>query len=612
MRMKIRSGFPGAVPFFAALLLAVCWAGGTAAYGAAPALNIPRMIQECPHFSDHPGSDGVIWLKDSEYSLGADGSMNRKTTLVVLARRGIDDRWTRWSIPVPEGGAAEVLSAALYDPGSGRILSPVLPRKGEVNGIPFTEVLFPDIQEEFIIVLSLNEVFPKRFAVEDLLWVNETLPLWEQKVTVNVPAGMELFVAAEGAGEPRREKAAGGEKLLWDMVNSPAWSGRTLKSDDRAFLSFSTRKGTEALARYLGALEGTLVPQPPAAVQAILGQANKLKAGDALIDWMNRAPGFSQGFPPSFVRPDIPGEGPWTGWEKVLLLHRWIRKAGWESRLHWLAAHPFDSSSPAPEAAVIRPVVELNVSGISPFYCDLGQGSSPNETPPSLWGRHLSTPSGSGLQGRTVSGSTAAEHRLSLEWVLDLDVNGVVSGAADILVRNGWVAFFFPGGTPTDDAIARLAAELFPGMRFQNGNASFVPIKYGWKITLPSEPRQSIVSGGAMLVPFSGATPSWLGELGRTSGEYRMRFPFVMEQSFILKLPPKSDVVMMPSTVNRALDRVKYEESVYHNRRRNTLTAGAKIVLSTDAVSDSVGRSLAESVQRWMAYASRTLPLRVK
>jgi len=64
--------------------------------------------------------------------------------------------------------------------------------------------------------------------------------------------------------------------------------------------------------------------------------------------------------------------------------------------------------------------------------------------------------------------------------------------------------------------------------------------------------------------------------------------------------------------VNRALDRVKYEESVYRNRRRNTLSAGAKIVLSTDAVSDSVGRGLAESVQRWMSYASRTLPLRIK
>ncbi len=69
---------------------------------------------------------------------------------------------------------------------------------------------------------------------------------------------------------------------------------------------------------------------------------------------------------------------------------------------------------------------------------------------------------------------------------------------------------------------------------------------------------------------------------------------------------------MMPSSVNRALDRVKYEESVYHNKRGNTLSAGAKIVLSTDAVNDSVGRGLAESVQRWMAYASKTLPLRVK
>ncbi len=211
MKKKIRRCIPGALPALAVLLLAACWAGGTAAYGAVPALNIPRMIQECPHFSDHPGSNGVIWLKDSEYSLGADGSMTRKTTLVVLARRGIDDRWTRWSIPVPEGGAAEVLSASLYDPGSGRILSPVLPEEGEVNGIAFTEVLFPDIRDEFIIVLSMREVFPKRFAVEDLLWVNETLPLWEQKVTVNVPAGMELYVASEGAGEPRREKAAGRE-----------------------------------------------------------------------------------------------------------------------------------------------------------------------------------------------------------------------------------------------------------------------------------------------------------------------------------------------------------------------------------------------------------------
>ncbi len=612
MKKKMTRGVLGAIPVLAAILLAVFSAGGSAAYGASPALNIPRMIQECPHFSDHPGSDGVIWLKDSEYSLGADGSMTRKTTLVILARRGIEDRWTRWSIPVPDGGAAEVLSASLYDPGSGRILSPVLPRKGETDGITFTEVLFPDLQDEYIIALSMREVFPKRFAVEDFLWVNEALPVWEQKVTVNVPAGMELAVASEGSGEPRREKVSFGERVVWDMVNRAAWSGRTLRGGDRSFLSFSTRKGTEPLARYLGSLENTLVPQPPEAVQSLLGQTNKLKAGQGLIDWMNRAPAFPRGFPSFFVRPNIPAQGPWTDWEKVLIMNRWIRKAGWESSLHWLSAHPFDASSPAPEAAVIRPVVELNVSGISPFFCDLGQGSSPGETPPSLWGKHLYTASGSGLKGRIVSGSTAAEHRLSVEWVLNLDANGVASGTADVLVRNGWVGFFFPGGTPNDGSIARLAAELFPGMRFPEGSASFAPIKYGWKVTLPAEPRQSIVSGGAMLVSFPGAAPSWLAELGRSSGEYRVRFPFVVEQNFTLKLPPKADVVMLPSSVNRALDRVKYEESVYHNKRRNTLSAGAKIVLSTDTVSDSAGRALAESVQRWMAYSSKTLPLRIK
>ena len=601
--------------FCAALLLFLLSGGGTGAEGA-PAKdslpNIPRLIQESPGFSDHPRSRGIVWLRRVHYSLGADGSMTKISTRVILAKRGISEEWTRWTFPVPEGTSVEVLSAALYDPGTGGLLAPVIPLRTERGGVPVVEVLYPDVQEEFIILLSVKEVFPRQFAVEDLLWLNEDLPQWEQSVTVDVSQGTELAVSSAGAAEPKREKAGPLDRYNWQVMNSPAWSGRTLKSGDRSYISFSTHKGPAPLALALEPLEKRLLPPPPPAAQAVLDSGNKLKAGYALMDWLRKAPSLSPSLPPSFVRTDIPPEGPWTEWEKVLLLNRWIRTAGWESRLSWVAAHPLDEKSPASMASLVRPVAELSYQGVSPFYYDFGALSLPGETPPSLWGQYMYTRSETGLEGKTASGSSAAEHRLSIEWVLDLNKDGKTSGKVTVFVRNGWVAFFFPRSTPDEASIARMAEELFPDRRFAPESAEVKAIKYGWQITLPAEEKQSIVSGGAMLVPFPGATPSWIAELGRSSGSFRMAFPFVAEQKFVLRLPPKTDVVALPDGMKRELEKVRYEETVYHNKRRNTITAESKIVLSADEITGGIGRALAEGAQRWIAYSARTLPLRIR
>ncbi len=578
---------------------------------SAAAVNIPRMIQECPSFSDYPGNDGIIWLRDVRYSLGADGAMTRDSLYVILARRGIDETWTRWVFPVPEeGGAAEVFSAALYDPGSGRMLAPVLPRKTRAGGISTVEVAFPGIQDEFIMTLSFRETFPKRFSVDDFLWVNETLPLWELQVSVDVPGGSDLAVSAKGVGDLRKERVGAVERYTWHMVNNLPWTSRTLRGDARSYLAFSTRKGVEPLARMLSSYENALVPQPSAPVASVVNQQNKLRAGSALISWMNAAPAFQGRLLSSVVRSTIPEEGPWSEWEKVLVLNRWMRKAGWESTVHWLTAHALDEETPATGGSVLRPVLELNLQGISPFFLDLGQSTSPNETPPSLWGEHIYTSSGNRLTGRIVSGSSAAEHRLSVEWGLELNAEGEAEGRVDVFVRNGWSAFFFPGGAPNAASVKRLSKELFPALAFEDGTEVVKAIKYGWQITLPVSLRNSIVSGGSMLFPFPSVAPAWLNELGRWSGEYRMNFPFVMEQSFTLKLPLRTEIVMIPASATRSLEKVRYEESIFHNRRRNTLTAGAKIVLSTDVINDATGRSLAEAVQRWMAWGTKNLPMR--
>lgn len=66
MRMKIRRLSSRAACIAAVVLV---FLGVRAGVGSASAVNIPRMIQECPAFSDYPGADGVIWLRDLRYSL---------------------------------------------------------------------------------------------------------------------------------------------------------------------------------------------------------------------------------------------------------------------------------------------------------------------------------------------------------------------------------------------------------------------------------------------------------------------------------------------------------------------------------------------------------------
>ncbi|GAB1485027.1 hypothetical protein MASR2M79_00730 [Aminivibrio sp.] len=86
-----------------------------------------------------------------------------------------------------------------------------------------------------------------------------------------------------------------------------------------------------------------------------------------------------------------------------------------------------------------------------------------------------------------------------------------------------------------------------------------------------------------------------------------MAFPFVAEQKFVLRLPPKTDVVALPDGMKRELEKVRYEE------RRSTTTSGntnggIKIVLSADEIT---GIRPLRRASAGSAYSARTLPLRI-
>ncbi len=573
-------------------------------------LDIPRLIQESPGFLDHPGSAGIFWLRDVRYSLGSDGSMERLTTRVILARRGIEDRWTRWEIPVPENGRVEVLNAGLYDPGSGRLLAPVLPRETVRDGIPVVDVLFPDLQEEFIMAFSLREAFPKTFFMDDFLWMHHPLPQWEQRVTVDVPRDLPFVVGSSGVGQFKREKVGDADRYTWVSVNTPAWTDRTLLSGSRGYIAFSMRKGQESLARRLSDIERVSVPEVPKGVKTLLSRGDRNQQVSALMKWLQAAPSLGGGMIPTRVRNPIPSEGPWTLWEKAILLNSWVRAAGWQSRLAWVAAYPFDDEAPATFEAILRPVTELSAKGTDALYADLLQGSFTGENSFSLAGWPLYALDGMRLKALKVSPGSADDNRLSVGWTLGLDETGALSGTVNVYVRKGWSALFFPKNETDEGLVRQLAADLFPFLTYAPGIATVKPIKYGWQVSFPVTLRQSIVDGGAMLVPYPATYPSWLMELARQTEEYATRFPFVAEQEFIIKLPPRTYVVLFPSKLERTLRKVRYQESVTYNKTRHMITGRSQIVLSTGDITSDVAIGLAEAVHRWMAFGTKNLPLR--
>lgn len=592
------------------VLAAMVLSGGVASAADPARPNIPKMIQESPGFYDHPRSDGIIWLRDLRYSLGADGSMERLTTRVILARKGIDARWTRWEIPVPEKGRVEVLDAGLYDPGSGRLLAPVLPRETVRDGLPVVDILFPDLQEEFIMVFSVREVFPKRLFMDDFVWMYHELPQWEQRVTVDVPQDMPFVIGSSGVGQFKKERVGTVDRYTWSIVNTPAWSDRTLLSDVRGYIAFSMRKGTDALAKKLFDAERAVVPDAPAAVRSLLSKGDREKRISSLMAWLNEAPELADGVAPSLVRNPVPAEGPWTMWEKVLLLNRWAQAPDWQSRILWFSAYTFGDETPATPAAILRPAVEFTAKGSTPVYVDLLQGTFSGETSLSLRGRPLYALGGMKLEPVRVSSGSAEDHRLSIEWRLDLDTAGALSGDVHVFVRKGWADFFFPSGRTDEEMVHRLASELFPSLTSAPGIGAVKPIKYGWQVTFPVVLKQSIVSGGSMLVPYPASYPVWLTESLQQTEEFGLRFPFILEQSFAIKLPPRWAPVMLPFKLERPFGKVRYGESVTMNRTRNTLSGEAKIVLSTSRITPDVVLGLGESIQRWMAFGTKSLPVR--
>jgi hypothetical protein len=583
---------------------------GAARAGRQDGATIERMIQESPDFSSFPKADGIIWLKDVHYALSADGSMTRTTRLVILGRQTLGERWRTWTFLVPEGGKVEIRDSKIYDPGTGRMVTPVIPRTYESGGATLAEVRFPPLREEQVLDLTVAETFPRHFGVDDLVWISEELPQWELRVIVTVPSGSELAVA--GSEVPSREDTGAGREYRFRVVNTPAHRNVSLLGDTRRFIAFGMRKGTEPVTRMFRSMETRAIPAPPAALRSAMNGVNKIRAGEAVLSFVASSPTLSLGRENAIgsnVRPDIPSEGPWTQWEKILILSKWLREASWTTRVCWLSATTINDEAPATEGLVLRPILEVSCAGRDSFFLDLTQGVT-TETPSALWGRTVYQLSQKGLESRRVSPGGAREHKLIFRWNFDLLEDGTITGMLDVIARNGWADILVGDRKITPEDGSRLLENLgIPAGDVESQDIQGT--RSGIRITASLRPKRGISAGKDILVTLPLVVPDILIEAAKVQPPFTVLFPFVVEQAFDLHYPPKTTLLPMAPSSGKVFDKISYDETLSLHERKRSISGSSRIIVKTETFDEIAAKSYSESMQRWFNFSHRTLPVRL-
>jgi hypothetical protein len=575
------------------------------------AYDIPSMIQLNPDFSTYPGSDGVIWLKQLDYGIAPDGGIERKSLWILLGRQGLDARWLTWNIPVPESGEAEILEASIYSPGSGEKTADVTPTDVSQNGVAMCSVVFSDLPDEFILVLFYREVFPKKLSVDDLVWISEPLPLWEEILRVTVPAGHPFYYNSDRDVTPRASNVDDRMLYEWRIINTAADPRSSLLVQPRGYIAFGMREGKEASARSLKNLETTAVPDAPAAVRDPLKKRADAKGVENVLKWIREQAMLT--LPDGMAR-KIPAEAPWTTREKTLLAYHWLKDAKVDVRLFWQLAYRPAENNPACENMVLRPVLALSMPGLKKdvFYCDMEQPPQMGEDSVSLWGRTVyGLTSEMKLEERKIIEPNASENRLISRFDLRLTEDGILTGAIKITARGGWRHFLF-SPNPTSDDLAFATRSLFP-LVFRYNDLKFKGSARESELSATLAATQLIkgTGGSHMLASVPPLVPDWFKSLSSGPFPCTLNFSFVMDAHFSIALPSSTTNVIFPAPTERNVGKIKYAES-YKLNKRKTLTAEAHMTVGTTAIIDDNAADLKAAIGNWQTFMTRYLPVQLK
>lgn len=601
------------------LAMALCFSFFLMA-GKAVALDIesvlPEVLREAPSVEMYGTENGIVLLRDIKYNLLADGSMEKTTYLVLEEIHGLSKTWPSILLVAPPGGYCEIIEAQLYDPRTTAPMLSIKPRESLLENGKTTEIRIPNNLGGRILVIGYRTVFPTNMNMEDKIELAMELPIWEQKISVEVPGGTRLVSQVSGL-EPMLQKTGPTDTYTWMIFDTRPVKTVGLLSEPSKVLVFSLREGLrtafeEAMAE-IPAPSETPVPKE---VERLLVKGPSTGTGESILGFFSENEFVSKILPADYVRSagEIPDEGPWSVREASFLLKNWLEEAGWKVEVLWEPAAGLGKMVPGTKKLWARSVLFLDPPAGKGFYYKVGQSTPPGTLDPSLLGKTLYGKEQNSVVERVIPAGEAGDHRLTLRWNVELDENGTALGDLRIRARGGWLEMFSGGRIPTQQNDFGFLGDIkFPNMPDISWQKARVKTtSNGFDLDIPFRASLGIISAGDILVRWPVAILPWQFVLlseNKLPG-LSLRYPFVFEQQVVLRLPDGFDVVALPSTRPYGFTGISLTEEMQYNRRKRNVEGGYKVVVSSSATDGEGFRNLQSVIRRNLAWSDMTIPLR--
>ncbi|MDR0652043.1 MAG: hypothetical protein LBG12_01920, partial [Synergistaceae bacterium] len=509
--------------------------------------------------------------------------------------------------PAEERASLDVTHAAWYDPDEGGLLGELPRGEYDLYGIRGVEVSFPEESAGCVAVITVSESIPGDYRLDGMISLVSMFPVWERTVEVEVPDGMPVYWEGVGVREPERVRGGKIERYTWTVLNEPAWErGRTGLIDfGKPALAFSLDRGQLANLKKLRELENSpYAPKIPSSVASAKSDIKKTLQN--IAGYMSSRSILPAEGTDKVRRHDVIGpDGPWTGWEQVLIAARWMSALGFEADVYWTQHIPSGTDGPGSWTIWSEPVLRTRDKKGTDFYFKSGQTGSLEKLHPSLYGEVLYKAGNNGTERITLPRGTAADHILSQKWKVSVDESGIASGTVDITFTGAWMDVF---SRAAETGVMSEMNFSVPGITFEEKSSKNIP--NGRRVSYALQAAPGIVAQDSLLLKLMGGLPVCFGEIPKDGSKYSFRFPFVFEINSSITTPRSYKALSIPGKSSLGDSKAGVEQSAVHWTRRRLLESSCRWTVRSVNADEYQSSRIAEQLAAVSAWPDTAIPLR--
>lgn len=580
---------------------------------------IRKYVQQSPPLTAYGKNvKAMVWHRSHTYKMLADGTLVKTSRWLIYSESPLPESWGKWIIPFVGDEGVELKEAAIYDPIDFKLIKTLSPITVDHRGLSWLEIDVPPMNIPHVFSLCYLKEFPGRWNVDDVVPIDLDLPQWRTIVSVSVPHDSSLVWATTKNNHMAPGLVQGVEDTyLWEFVNRFPASEFALEVENSNLLSFSMRNGWLNAIKPLEDWANSLKTVMHEDVKKILEKKDKSKSGLEILQWAKNKQlllGSSSIWKIRRSAEEIPKEGPWTLWERNVLLAHWLSLAGWDVRINWLPLFVPNKNENVPGTPhmISRPIFEARSPGSGSYkFYDFG-GSLREETglmPDALWGKTVCLYDGMDVKLKQLDRGNIADHRLRARWNLELADTGEVQGTLELMLSGGWPYVIF--GCQGYSLDMSSITHLYPpqvDVKWKEGEVLEKP--NGLTIIYPVTGMLGITSGNQMLLMLPSISFDSLRALRGLDVGAKLRFPFLLEGFVTIKLPSGYEAFSLPYLSSKSDGKIRWEQSIDEKSRGRIVDARWRFLVEEFSLEEEALSTLHAGLKVLQQWSNRTVPIR--